>query len=116
MTYLYTLLSITAWVATIALSSSALVSYENGKQVEAIKATITRTTAQVVAKKEATAPIVQVVSETQQVVSEPEVKPDSQVVSQPATIKPVVAKPITVKAPVIQKPVQNYEDDEEDDN
>lgn len=103
MTYLYTLFGITAWVAMIAFSSNALISYENGKQAESAKASINKINQQVSGTKSVIPSTTQVTTETQQ--STPEI------VSQPATVTPKT----TVKVITPQKQVPEYESDEEDD-
>lgn len=107
MTYLYTFLGITAWVATIAFSSNALISYENGKQAESAKSLINKTAQQITVTKAVTPTTTQVTTETQQVAQE--VQPIPEVVSQPTTPK--------VVAPVTTKPaVRTYRDEEGGDD
>lgn len=117
MSYLYTLLGITAWVTTIALSSSALVSYENGKQAETTKNFIDKTTQQVVGIPKAS--ILNVETPTQAAQAPSTTQEAAAVVTPEVVAQPKPAAVVTnQKATTVKAPVKTYtrEPEEDDDN
>lgn len=100
MPYLYTLLGITAWVAITALSSNALVTYENGKQAENIKRVIARTKEEVSNIK---------------VLTTPAAGSSAQETSGKTTTETLIVKPTTVKTVPAQKPSPRQREEDDDD-
>jgi len=99
MPYLPTLLGITIWVITVAVSSNALVSYENNKQQQAIQAKIDGISQQTIDTVSSTTPT------PQEVISPPQIPPEIQKNTNTKTITPeVVAPPQQVVITPTKKP------------
>ncbi len=99
MTYFYPLLGFSIWVAVIGLSSNALISFENKKQLESAKSFIAKASEGVTATSLEKIPQINVVTET---------------VQKPALVNKI--SPITTAVkPSVQKQDRQEDRDEDED-
>ena len=115
MPYLFTLLGITIWVTTVAVSSNALISYENSKQQQTIQAKINGASQQTIDLVNSTTLISQEIVPREQTLQEIPINTKTitpEVVIQPKqTVITPIKKPNTI-VPTTRR--IEHEEDEED--
>lgn len=118
MPYLFTLLGITIWVTTVAVSSSALISYENSKQQQTIQANINGISQQTIDVVNSTPPTLQEIVPVEQTPQQIPINTNTKMITPEVVVQPkqVIVTPAKTSDTSIYTTKRTEQEEDEEDN